>query len=77
MDTVMVDGEVVLRDGQLTRINKEDLFKEIKDALDRPLSARELERRELARLAKPHLRRFYEGTMPRDALPHTAYNARS
>ncbi len=77
MDTVMVDGEVVLRDGQLTRINKEDLYKEIKDALDRPLSARELERRELARSAEPYLRRFYEGTMPRNAAPHTVYNARS
>ena len=77
MDTVIVDGEVLLQDGQLTRINKEELYKEIKDALDRPLSPRELERRELARLAEPHLRRFYEGTMPRDSTPHTAYNARS
>jgi cytosine/adenosine deaminase-related metal-dependent hydrolase len=77
VDTVMVDGEVLLQDGQLTRINKEDLYKEIKDALDRPLSARELERRELARLVEPYLRRFYVGTMPRDAVPHTAYNARS
>ena len=77
VDTVMVDGEVLLQDGQLTRINKEDLYKEIKDALDRPLSAQEIERRELAQLVEPYLRRFYEGTMPRDAVPHTAYNARS
>ena len=39
VDTVMVDGEVLLQDGQLTRINKEDLYKDIKDALERPLSA--------------------------------------
>ena len=77
VDTVMVDGEVVLRDGQLTRVNKEDLFRELKGALDRPLSPLEQERRELARLVEPHLRRFYLGTVPQDATPHTVYNARS
>ena len=77
VETVMVDGEVVLRDGQLTRVNKKALFKEIKEALDRPLSAQEEERRELARLAEPHLRRFYQGTLPQNSVPHTVYNSRS
>ena len=77
VDTVMVDGEVVLRDKELTRINKDDLFKEIKESLDRPLSAQELERRELSRLVEPHLRRFYQGVMPQPGAPHTYYNARS
>ena len=76
VDTVMVDGEVVMRDRQLTRINKEDLFKELKKSLDRPLSPEELDRRELSRLTEPHLRRFYEGTIPPDQVPHTSYNAR-
>ena len=76
VNTVMVDGEVVLRDGQLTRVDKEALFKEIKGALDRPLSPLEEERRELAGLVEPHLRRFYQGTLPQDASPHTVYNAR-
>ena len=39
VDTVLVDGEVVLRDGQLTRVDKEALFREIKEVLDRPLPA--------------------------------------
>ena len=77
VDTVLVDGEVILRDGQLTRVDKEELFREIKAALDRPLSAQEEERRELASLVAPHLRRFYSGTMPQDAEAFTAYNARS
>ena len=75
--TVLVDGEVILRDGQLTRVDKGDLFREIKAALDRPLSPQEEERRKLASLVEPHLRRFYRGTMPQDARPFTAYNARS
>ena len=77
VDTVMVDGEVVMRDRHLTRINKEDLFKDLKESLDRPLSAQEVDRRELRRLIEPYLRRFYEGTMPQDSVPHTFYNARS
>ena len=77
VDTVLVDGEVILRDGQHTRVDKDDLFHEIKGALDRPLTAQEEERRELASLVEPHLRRFYSGTMPQDARPFTAYNARS
>ena len=77
VDTVMVDGEIVMRDRQLTRIDKEGLYKELKEVLDRPLTAQEVERRELSRLVEPHLRRFYLRTMPQDAVPHTSYNARS
>ena len=76
VDTVLVDGEVILRDGQLTRVDKGDLFREIKAALDRPLTAQEQDRRELAALVEPHLRRFYSGAMPQDAQPFNAYNAR-
>ena len=77
VDTVLVDGEVVLRDRQLTQVDKEALFREINAALERPLSPQEAERRELARLVKPYLRQFYSGTMPQDAAPFTTYNARS
>ena len=71
------DGEVIMRNRQLTRVDKEGLFKELRKALDRPLSADELERRELSRLAESYLRRFYERTMPQGAIPFTSYNARS
>lgn len=77
VDTVMVDGEIVMRDRQLTKIDQEGLFKELKEALDRPLTRQEAERRELSRLVEPHLRQYYHGTMPRDSAPHTSYNAQS
>ncbi|MCY4415644.1 MAG: amidohydrolase family protein [Chloroflexi bacterium] len=76
VETVLVDGEVVLRDKQLTSVDKEALFREVRDALDRPLTAQEEERRELARLVEPHLRRFYSGTTQQDMTPFTAYNSR-
>ena len=75
--TVLVDGEVVLRDGQLTRVDKQALFREIRGALDRPLTAQEEERREIAALVEPYLRRFYSGTVQQDLAPFTAYNSRS
>jgi cytosine/adenosine deaminase-related metal-dependent hydrolase len=76
VETVIVDGEVILRDRQLTRVDKPALFKELKKALDRPLRPDELERRELSRRLEPYLRRFYQGTVPHQATPHTSYNAR-
>ncbi len=77
VDTVVLQGEVVLREGLLTEVDRESLFREIKSALDWPLSSQEVERRELARLVEPHLRRFYSGTSPEDAATFTVYNSRS
>jgi 5-methylthioadenosine/S-adenosylhomocysteine deaminase len=76
VETVIVDGEVIMRDRQLTRVDKAALFDELKKALDRPLRPDELERRQLSRLLAPYLRRFYEGTVPQQTVPHTSYNAR-
>lgn len=76
VETVIVDGEVIMCNRQLTRVDKAALFDELKKALDRPLRPDELERRELSRLIAPYLRRFYEGTIPQQTVPHTYYNAR-
>ena len=77
VDTVLVDGEVVLKEGRHTLVDKAELFRELKAALDRPLSSQEIERRELARLAEPYLRSFYGGPVPHDAAPFSVYNARA
>ena len=77
VDTVMVDGEIIMRDKQLTKVDKGGLFAELKKELDRPLSPSETERRELSRLVEPHPRQFYIGTIPLNTIPHTNYNARS
>jgi N-acyl-D-aspartate/D-glutamate deacylase len=77
VDTVMVDGEVVMRDRHLTGVDKEGLYRELKSALDRPRTPDELDRRDLGRQLAPHVRQFLEGTLPPDVTPHTIYNARS
>ncbi len=76
VDVTIVDGEVLMQDGRVTRVDKQALFKDIRRALDRPLTPDEQEREELAGLIRPHLTGYYAGTtgpMP----PHSVYNARS
>ena len=76
VDTVMVDGEIVMRGRQLTKVDKEQLFKDLRKSLDRPLSAAEIGRRETARKLEPHVREFYRHDLPSDMTPYAAYNAR-
>ena len=76
VDTVLIDGELVMRDGRLTLIDKEALFKELKAQLSCPPEPYEIERKELSKQLEPYLRRFYEGTMPQNSSPHSSYNSR-
>lgn len=59
--TVIVAGEVVLRDGQFTRINKAEALEELAAVLRAPLSADEANRQQLGREVFPYVQRFYEG----------------
>ena len=77
VDSVMVDGEIVMRDKQLTRVDKDMLYKDLKKDLDHPLRPDELERRELSRKLDPYLRKFYQGNIPQNVTPHTVYNTRT
>ena len=77
VDTVIVDGEVVMQDRRLTKVDKQQLYRELKLALDRPLTPEESERKQLGRELAPHVKQFLEGTLPRDLTPHTVYNAKS
>ena len=76
VDTVLVDGEVVMRDRQLTKVDKEAFYKELKAALDRPYDAWETERREVSQQVVPYLFSYYGTQTPKDMVPHTVYNAR-
>ena len=68
IDTVLVAGEVVLRDGRVTRVDKPALLEELAAALRRPLTPDEEHRRRLSRALFPHVRRFYEGWLDPAAL---------
>ena len=72
----MVDGEIVVRDGRLTRVDIESLYKELKGSLTRPPSPQEIERSEFSKQLEPYLHRFYEETIGELSQPHYQYNAR-
>jgi cytosine/adenosine deaminase-related metal-dependent hydrolase len=67
IDTVLVDGEVVLRNGRITRVDKTAVLEELAAGLQRPPTPEEEHRRRLSRALFPHVRRFYDGWLDPDA----------
>ncbi|HYB70384.1 MAG TPA: amidohydrolase, partial [Candidatus Bathyarchaeia archaeon] len=68
-------GEVVLRSGRFTRVDRDAAMEELAARLRAPLSAEEEGRRALARAVFPHVRRFYDGWL--DDLPRDPFYAPS
>ena len=74
VDTVIVDGEVLLRDRELTRVNKDEVWAELKSRLSEDLKPYEVQRKEVARRLVPYIQKFYE-EWPMDlGKPHYYYN---
>ena len=61
VDTVMIAGELVLHQGEFTRINKTEVLEELATALKRPLQTEEVQRRQLSSQAFDHVQQFYDG----------------
>jgi len=61
VETVLVAGEPILRDGQFTRVNKVEMLEALAETLRVPLQAAEQSRRALSPAVLPHVKRFYEG----------------
>ena len=77
VDMVIIDGEVVLREGRFTRINKEDVAKELRDRYSRPVEPSVLETRQVVQELLPYVERFYQSWQPADGPPHYRYNSRT
>jgi cytosine/adenosine deaminase-related metal-dependent hydrolase len=78
IDTVLVAGQVVLRDGRVTRVDKEAVLEELAGALRRPRTPEEEHRGHLARALFPHVRRFYAEWVDVDSFdPFYRHNSRS
>jgi hypothetical protein len=67
VDTVLVAGEPVLRDGRVTRVNKADVLAALAASFRVPLQPEEERRRHLAREVFPHVKRFYDGWLDESA----------
>src|SRR5262245_52403574 len=55
----MCDGEVIYRDGNFSKIDRDAALKALHDDLSRALSDDEVERRRLSKALLPHVRKFY------------------
>ena len=74
VDTVIVDGEVLMRDRKLTRVNKEEVWAEIKERMSRPLRQHEIERARLGAELQPYVRGYYQKWQHQVTQPHYYYN---
>ena len=76
VDTVIIDGEAVLREGRLTKINKQEVLQELKDRFSRPVEQSAIEGRQLVQRLMPYVEQFYQDWHPGDGPPHYIFNSR-
>ena len=77
VDTVIVDGDVLMRGGRFTRLDKEDITARLKESLSVPLKPHEVNRAELGRELVPHVQRYFEQWSLTEGAPHYVYNERN
>ena len=80
--TVIVDGQALLQDGQHQRVNKEEVGRELREQLARPIELATLETRRMAARLRPYAEEFYrnwadESGGPPAGEPHYVYNSRT
>ena len=61
---VIVDGEVLLRDGVHTRANKADVARELREQLARPVEPTTMATRQMATRLSPYVEQFYRSRPP-------------
>lgn len=59
--TVLINGEVVLQNGKITRIDEGEILDELAEVLNRPLTEEEGNMRVLVKELLPHVKKFYHG----------------
>jgi len=75
---VMVNGEVILKDGRFTRVDRAARLEELAAALRSPLRPEEEHRRRVARAVFPYVRRFYDGWLDEGSRdPYYRQNSRT
>ena len=74
VDTVIIDGEVVLRDKKFTKIDKAEVIDRFKETLSRPMPPQAVQRGELGRNLLPYIEKFFEGWELDKGSPHYFYN---
>ena len=77
VDTVLINGEVVLRGGKSVKADEDAITAELKEQLARPLDTETMATRDMAARLLPFIHSFYEDwAIPSDG-PHYLYNGRA
>jgi cytosine/adenosine deaminase-related metal-dependent hydrolase len=59
VSAVIVEGEIIFRDGQFLRVNEPEVLMELAQSLARPATKEELELRETGKELVPYIKKFY------------------
>ncbi len=74
VDTVLIDGEIVLRDGKHTKINKAEVISQLQESLTEAQKSGDVERRLFSRELCPYVYQFYQKWHPPERVPLYQYN---
>ncbi len=74
VDTVMVDGEVLLRDGEFLRVDKSEVRARLQESLARTLTDRETRRQALSNDLLPYVNRWFAAWDLEEGPQHYTYN---
>jgi cytosine/adenosine deaminase-related metal-dependent hydrolase len=77
IDTVIVDGEVVLKGKKLTKIDKKSLYRELAKTFKKPPLPQKAAWRELRPQIEPYLQQFFASTAATDDMPRPFYSYNS
>jgi hypothetical protein len=76
VDTVMIDGEVVLQGGKFTTVDEREITAELREQLSRPLEPGVVETRRMVQRLMPYVEQFYRTWQVGGGVPHYGYNSR-
>ncbi len=75
VDTVLIDGEIVLRDGKHTKISKAEVISQLQESLIEARKSGDIEERRLfSRELYPYVYQFYQKWNPPERVPLYQYN---
>ena len=76
VDTVMVDGEIVLRDRKFLKMDKSEVAARLKESLARDLTDREVRAANLSEEILPYINRWFAEWDLESGSSHYSYNLR-
>ena len=75
VDTVMIGGQVVVQDGRVTSLNREEIAARLKENASQKPTAEEVRKAEVIAEVIPYIKEFYREWATYEVQPHYRYNS--